>query len=211
MKGNAYYWRKLHSLFGVIPLGGFILVHVSINFQAFERGPEGFATYVKFINSLPLKPLLEILGIYLPILFHGVYGLYMAYRSNMNAGQYAYGRNWAFILQRMTGVVTFIFVFWHFFNTRLQVYMGTITHEDLGSTMHRIASNPAYFILYVIGVLSAVFHFSNGLWAFLISWGVTISPRSQKISSYVCMGIFAVVSLLFILSLVAFTGEEFSA
>jgi hypothetical protein len=27
MKGNSYHWRKLHSLLGVIPLGGFILVH----------------------------------------------------------------------------------------------------------------------------------------------------------------------------------------
>ncbi|REE55410.1 succinate dehydrogenase subunit C [Paenibacillus taihuensis] len=210
MKRNSFYWRKLHSLLGVIPLGGFILVHVSINFQAFERGPDGFAAYVHFINSLPLKPMLEIFGIYLPILFHGIYGLYMAYRSNANAGQYSYGRNWAFIMQRMTGVLTFIFVFWHFFNTRLQVYLGHITHEDLGSKMHQITANPMYFILYVIGVLAAVFHFSNGVWAFLISWGVTVSPRSQKISSYICMGLFVLVASLFILSLVAFTGNEFN-
>ncbi|AZN41743.1 succinate dehydrogenase [Paenibacillus albus] len=192
-----------------MPLGGFILVHVSINFQAFERGPDGFAAYVHFINSLPLKPLLEICGIYLPILFHGIYGLYMAYRSNANGGQYSYGRNWAFILQRVTGVLTFIFVFWHFFNTRLQVYLGNITHEELGSTMHQITAHPLYFILYIIGVLSAVFHFSNGIWAFLISWGVTVSSRSQKVSAYICMGVFVLVSALFILSLVAFTGDEF--
>lgn len=133
----------------------------------------------------------------------------MAYQSNLNAGQYAYGRNWAFTLQRITGIVTFIFVFWHFFNTRLQIYMGHITHEDLGSTMHQIAVNPVYFTLYVIGILSAVFHFSNGLWAFLISWGITVSPRSQKVSAYVSMGIFILVSLLFFLSLLAFTGDNF--
>ncbi|BFT72955.1 succinate dehydrogenase cytochrome b558 subunit [Paenibacillus sp. P36] len=209
MKGNSYYWRKLHSLLGVIPLGGFILVHLLINFQSFERGPEGFSNGVHLVNSLPLKPLLEIFGIYIPILFHGVYGLYMAYQSNLNSGQYAYGRNWAFTLQRITGVITFIFVFWHFFNTRFQVYLGTITHDDLGSTMHQIATNPTYFVLYVIGVLSAVFHFSNGLWAFMISWGITISPRAQKVSSKICMGVFVLVSLLFLLSLIAFTGEEF--
>ncbi|MZQ81471.1 succinate dehydrogenase [Paenibacillus sp. 5J-6] len=209
MKGNSYYWRKLHSLLGVIPLGGFILVHVLINFQSFERGPEGFMNGVHLVNSLPLKPLLEIFGIYIPILFHGVYGLYMAYQSNLNPGKYAYSRNLAFTLQRITGVITFIFVFWHFFNTRLQVYLGTITHDDLGSTMHQIATNPIYFVLYVIGVLSAVFHFSNGLWAFMISWGITVSPRSQKVSSKICMGVFVLVSLLFLLSLIAFRGDEF--
>ncbi|GGG75546.1 succinate dehydrogenase cytochrome b558 subunit [Paenibacillus radicis (ex Gao et al. 2016)] len=209
MKGNSYYWRKLHSLLGVIPLGGFILVHALTNYQAFERGPEGFANGVHFINSLPIVPVLEIFGIYLPILFHGIYGLYMAYQSNLNSGQYTYSRNWAFTLQRITGVLTFIFVFWHVYQTRFQVYIGSVTHEELGSTMHQIATNPAFFVMYVVGVLAAVFHFSNGLWAFLISWGITISPRAQKVSSYICMVVFVLVSALFILSLVAFTGDEF--
>lgn len=209
MKGNSYHWRKLHSLLGVIPLGGFILVHALLNFQAFERGPEGFANGVHFINSLPLLPLLEIFGIYLPILFHGIYGLYMAYQTKLNSGQYKYSRNWAFTLQRITGVLTFIFVFWHFFNTRFQIYMGNIVHEELGSTMHQIATNPVFFVIYVIGVLSAVFHFSNGLWAFLISWGITISPRAQKVSSTISMVVFVLISVLFLFSLIAFTGEEF--
>ncbi|MFF2480726.1 succinate dehydrogenase cytochrome b558 subunit [Paenibacillus sp. NPDC058071] len=209
MKGNSYYWRKLHSLLGVIPLGGFILVHALTNYQAFERGPEGFANGVHFINSLPIVPILEVFGIYLPILFHGIYGLYMAYQSNLNSGQYSYSRNWAFTLQRITGVITFIFVFWHVYQTRFQVFVGNITHEDLGSTMHDIATNPLFFIFYVVGVLAAVFHFSNGLWAFLISWGITISPKAQKVSSYICMIIFVLVSALFILSLTAFTGDEF--
>ena len=183
------------------------------NYQAFERGPEGFTGAVHFINGLPLVPLLEIFGIYLPILFHGVYGLYMAYQSNAIPGQYAYGRNWAFTLQRLTGVLTFIFVFWHVYNTRVQVYLGNVTHEELGAAMHGIATHPAYFALYVVG-----FAFVGGLSfqqrpvrAFLISWGITISPRAQKVSSCCCMILFAAISSLLILSLVAFTGDEFTA
>lgn len=209
MKGNSYFSRKLHSLLGIIPLGGFIVVHGLANYQAFERGPEGFSKGVHFINSLPVIPLLEIFGIYLPLLFHGIYGLYVAYQSNTNTGRFKYGRNWAFTAQRVTGVITFVFVFWHVFQTRIQVYLGNITHEELGSTMNQIASSPVYFVLYVIGVLAAVFHFSNGLWAFLISWGITIGPKAQRISSYICMGVFVIVSALFILSLIAFTGDEF--
>lgn len=210
MKGNSYFARKLHSLLGIIPLGGFIVVHGLANYQAFERGPEGFAKGVGLINSLPLLPLLEVVMIYLPLLFHGIYGLYVAYQSNSNTGRFKYGRNWAFTAQRITGVITFVFVFWHVYQTRLQVYMGKISHEELGSTMHHIASSPVYFALYVIGVLAAVFHFSNGLWAFLISWGITIGPKAQRVSSYICMGVFVIVSALFILSLVAFRGDEFN-
>ena len=56
---NSYFSRKLHSLLGIIPLGGFFVVHAVTNFQAFERGPEGFEKGVKFINGLPLLPLLR--------------------------------------------------------------------------------------------------------------------------------------------------------
>lgn len=209
MKGNSYFSRKLHSLVGIIPLGMFIVVHGITNYQAFERGPEGFDKGVGFINGLPLLPLLEIFGIYLPLLFHGIYGLYVAYQSNSNTGRFKYGRNWAFTAQRITGVITFVFVFWHVYQTRIQVYLGQITHEELGSTMHQIATNPVFFVLYVIGVLAAVFHFSNGLWAFLVSWGITVGPRAQRISSKICMGVFVIVSALFILSLIAFSGDDF--
>jgi len=209
MKGNSYFSRKLHSLVGIIPLGGFFIVHALTNFQAFERGPEGFQKGVNLINSLPLLPILEFILIYIPLLFHGIYGLYVAYQSNSNLGRFKYGRNWAFTAQRVTGVITFVFVFWHVYQTRFQVYMGNITHEELGSTMNAIATSPIVFVLYVIGVLAASFHFANGLWAFLISWGITVGERAQRVSSKICMGVFIVVAALFILSLVAFRGNEF--
>lgn len=209
MKGNKFLSRKIHSLVGVVPLGMFLVVHAVTNFQAYERGAEGFNKGVGFINGLPLIMLLEVFGIYLPLVFHAVYGLYLAYRSNSNTGNYSYGRNWAFTMQRVTGVITFMFVIWHVYQTRLQVYLGNITHEGLGSTMNYISSNPAYFVLYIIGVLAAVYHFSNGLWAFMVSWGITVGPRAQRVSAAICMGIFVIMSALFIFSLVAFRGDEF--
>lgn len=210
MKGNSYLPRKIHSLLGVIPLGLFFIEHALTNYMAFQDGPEGFDKGVSLLNSLPLVTFLEIFLIFLPLLFHGVYGLYMAYQSNWNNNRFQYSRNWAFTLQRITGVITFIFVFWHVYDTRFQVALGNVTHEELGMHMHGIFSNPAAIVLYTIGVLAATFHFANGLWAFLISWGITIGPRAQRVSSYVCMVIFVIVSALFLLSIAAFTGEEFA-
>jgi len=209
MKGNSYFSRKLHSLVGILPLGAFFVVHALTNFQAFERGPEGFQKGVSFINGLPLLPILEFVLIYIPLLFHGIYGLYVAYQSNSNTGRFKYGRNWAFTAQRITGVITFVFVFWHVYETRFQVYLGNITHEELGLRMHEIATNPLIFAFYIIGVLAAAFHFANGFWAFLISWGITVGERAQRVSSKICMGIFIIVAALFILSLIAFRGNEF--
>lgn len=39
---------------------------------------------------------------------------------------------------------------------------------------------PLMIALYTILVLAACFHGFNGLWTFMISWGVTLSERSQK-------------------------------
>jgi succinate dehydrogenase / fumarate reductase cytochrome b subunit len=55
-----------------------------------------------------------------------------------------------------------------------------------------------------------VFHFSNGLWAFFVSWGITVGPKAQRVSTVITMGIFVIFTVLFIMSLVAFRGAEFA-
>jgi len=173
MKG--FYSRKLHSLLGVIPLGFFLLEHMITNFSAVEGGSEGFREAVAFLNSLPLVLVLEIFGIWLPLLYHGVYGLYIAFQAKPNNRRFPTERNLRYLLQRITGVIAFVFVIWHVVETRVQVALGNVEHEELGGLMHEIVSNPLFFTLYIIGVVSAAFHFTNGLWSFLVSWGVTVT------------------------------------
>lgn len=209
MKG--YYARKIHSLLGVIPLSFFLLEHLVTNFGAFEGGLEQFNEGVAFLNGLPFVFFMELFLIWLPLLYHGVFGLYIAYQSTPNVGSYKYERNWRYTLQRITGVLTFMFVIWHVYETRVQVALGNVTHEELGAIIHAVVMNPITFTLYLIGVISTAFHFSNGIWSFLVSWGITVGPRSQRVSSMMCMGLFAIVSVLFVLSLIAFRNVEFAS
>lgn len=209
MKG--FYSRKLHSLLGVIPLGFFILEHMITNFSAVEGGSQGFKDSVAFLNSLPLVLVLEIFGIWLPLLYHGVYGLYIAFQAKPNNGRFQTERNLRYLLQRVTGVIAFVFVIWHVYETRIQVALGNVTHEELGAVMHDIVNQPIFFALYLVGVVSAAFHFSNGLWSFMVSWGITVGPRAQRVSSFICMGLFTIVSIMFVWSLFTFRGAEFQA
>lgn len=209
MNGNSYFYRKLHSLLGVIPVGAFLIEHLLTNYSAYHEGHEGFVEKVQWLNGLPLVFFLELFGIWLPILYHGIYGLYVAYTARNNPKRYGYFRNWMFTMQRVTGVITLLFIAWHVFETRVQVSLGNVTHEELGVRMHDIVTQPWAFTLYVIGVVSASFHFANGMWSFLVSWGITIGPRSQRISTYVWMGVFVVMSVMFILALSAFAGSAF--
>lgn len=209
MKG--FYSRKLHSLLGVIPLGFFILEHMLTNFAAVEGGSQGFKDSVAFLNSLPLVLVLEIVGIWLPLLYHGVYGLYIAFQAKPNNHRFQNERNLRYLLQRVTGVIVFVFVIWHIYETRVQVALGNVTHEELGGVMHGIVSQPVWFAVYAISVVAASFHFANGFWSFLVSWGITVGQRAQRVSSYICMGLFVVVSIMFVWSLLAFRGAEFQA
>jgi succinate dehydrogenase / fumarate reductase, cytochrome b subunit len=201
MVGNREFFnRRLHSLLGVIPVGIFLTVHLTVNHFA-TGGEASFNKGADFMESLPFKLFLETFIIFLPLLYHAIYGLYIAFTSNNNVGKYGYFRNWMFLLQRVTGVITFIFLAWHVWETRIQVALGAKPDFQM---MADILSNPFMFWFYLIGTVSAIYHFANGLSTFLISWGVTVSPRSQVITTYVTMVLFIALSIVGIQALVAF-------
>lgn len=56
--------------------------------------------------------------------------------------------------------------------------------------------SPAMLFLYTVLVLSACFHAFNGLWTFLITWGVTLSPRSQNLSKIIAIILMFIVTFL---------------
>lgn len=48
---------------------------------------------------------------------------------------------------------------------------------------------PVMLVLYTIFVLSACFHGYNGLWTFFITWGITVTDRSQAIARKLTNGL----------------------
>jgi succinate dehydrogenase / fumarate reductase cytochrome b subunit len=201
MAGNReFYYRRLHSLLGVIPVGIFLVQHLVVNHFA-TRGPEAFNRAASFMENLPFRYFLEIFVIFLPLLFHAIYGLYIAFTAKFNVGRYGYFRNWMFMLQRITGIITLIFVTWHVWETRVQAAFGAEVNYEM---MANIVDNPAMLAFYIVGILSTVFHFANGLWSFCVSWGITVSPRSQQVFTYVTMLIFVALSIVGIRAILAF-------
>lgn len=201
MAGNREFAnRRLHSLLGVIPIGVFLTQHLVVN-HFITGGPESFNKAAGFMGSLPFRIVLETLIIYLPLLFHAIYGLYIAFTAKSNVKRFGFFRNWMFMLQRVSGVITLIFITWHVWQTRVAAAFGAEVSYDM---MHNILSSPFMFVFYLVGILSAIFHFANGLWSFFVSWGITVSPRSQVISTYVTVGVFIVLSFIGIQTLIAF-------
>lgn len=201
-KDREFLWRRLHSLLGVIPVGLFLVFHLSLNFTA-VGGEETYNNSIGVMELVPHSVLLamEWIIIYIPLMFHAFYGIYIAFTATHNTNRFGTYRNWAFRIQRYTGVFLVIFIAWHIFQTRVQKALGETVDWNM---MEEIVANPLMLAFYIVGILSATFHLSNGLWAFLVSWGITQSPKSQKIASTLSIVFFVLLSIVGVVAICSF-------
>lgn len=208
-ESKSFINRRLHSLLGVIPVGGFLIVHLVTNYYS-TMGQEAFQERVAVLENLPFLLAIETVFIYIPILYHGIYGIYIARQARNNPKQYGTFRNYMFILQRWTGFIAFLFILWHVWQTRIQVVLGNLDPMNFGNQMHAILTNPISMTLYLISLTAIVFHFSNGLWSFLVSWGITVGPRAQRVATYICGVVFVLVMYVGLRAIFGFLDPEFA-
>ncbi|MDQ2938438.1 MAG: succinate dehydrogenase, partial [Acidobacteriota bacterium] len=161
--------RKLHQLSGIVPLGVFLLEHFYTNSKALT-GPTDFNNAVRDLQSIPYILFVEIGGIFIPLIYHAVYGLVITIEARPNNLAYPYPRNWFYLIQRITGVILFFFITFHVLNFRFGLIPGlntrsVATHSDLAfSIVQSEFLNPAIFIIYLIGITATVWHLANGIW-----------------------------------------------
>ncbi len=185
LKVSPHFWlKRLHSLSGIFPIGAFLLEHMFSN-SFIVRGPEAYNNQIHFLSTLPYVIWIEIFFIYIPILYHAFYGFYVMFTGKNNLAWYPYPRNILYSLQRWTGILTFIYVLYHAYHTRfVNLLYGT---EVSYARMAQLMSDPRIFWFYIVGLAAVMFHFANGIWGFLISWGITIGEKAQKVSGAICI------------------------
>ena len=193
---TTFYLRRLHSLCGLLCLGFFILEHMATNSVALA-GPAVFNMAMGMVEEIP-KPVfyaIEI-GMYaVPILFHGIYGIYIALQANNNPRRFGYLRNWNFTLQRWTAWFLVVFLIWHV--GYLRIYLKGILGNPISfELLQNMFQNPIVTILYILGMWAAIFHFCNGITTFCMTWGITKGPRSQNAISVISMGLCAVLCVV---------------
>jgi len=209
--------RRLHSLSGIVPIGVFLIGHLTTNSSiiwgvlngraarhAEGAGPlgTGVATFqeeVSWINNLPFLLLIEI-TLWVSIGFHAALGVYYARTGRSNTARYAYQDNWRYTLQRLSGYVALLYIFYHVATLRwgwtwLVPGGAKWSHEYASSTLAMAlrGSEDAYTVggmvvvaFYFLGVTASVFHFANGLWTAAITWGLTISAQAQRRWGAIC-------------------------
>ena len=206
---RTFVLRKLHQLSGIVPLGIFVLEHFYTNSKALS-GPEAFNTAVRDLQSIPYILFIETFGIFIPLIYHAVYGLVITMEARPNNLHYPYPRNWFYLLQRITGVVLFFFIFFHVLNFRFGMIPGlntiSVAHQpDLAfDIVSREFQMLPIFMVYMVGITATVWHFANGIWLFLVDWGITIGERAQRLTGYACIAFGVGLLLVGINAAVAF-------
>ncbi len=206
---RTFVLRKLHQLTGIMPLGIFLLEHFYTNSKALA-GQADFNNAVKDLQSIPYILLVEIVGIFIPLIYHAVYGLVITVEARPNNLHYPYARNWFYTIQRVTGVILFFFILFHVLNFRFGLMPGLnmVSVADHPEQAFQVVAGEfrrlPIFIVYLIGITATVWHLANGIWLFLVDWGIAIGERAQRLTGYACIGFGVVLLLVGINAAVAF-------
>ncbi len=185
--------RRLHSLFGLVPLGLFLCFHLWENSQSRFGAAHYNGEVVAFLQSLNYLPIIEMVFIVLPLLFHAGYGVMIAYGAHPEPNRYPWLHNRLYLLQRVSGLAILLFLIIHVGWTRVLGIWQPEIKADLFHHMQALLSNPATFVIYGLGMMLSVFHLCYGLWNMAIVWGLTISQAAQKRFFIAMMGLMLVL------------------
>ncbi len=223
---NHFLLRRLHSLTGILPIGVFLVIHLTTNSSIAwgklglrgehadlsfrEGGVAYFWKEVTWINNQVPHLLLTEIVLWGAIAFHSILGVMYAMSGSNNASQYRYGGNVRYALQRLSGYLGILFIFYHVATLRWgwsflvpggtqwssQFSASTLAACLRGSATTVTPMGVLISLFYFLGVSMLVFHFANGLWTSAITWGLTVTERAQKRWGFACAGVGAVMMLL---------------
>ncbi len=211
---ESYFWHKLHSLTGIIPVGFYMVQHLTLNSFALV-GEDAYNGVIHFFEGLPSHLLLFLKYglVWAPLIFHAVYGFMITSRALPFDSPAAskYRENKYYIWQRISGIVAMLFLIYHMISTSVAASLrgaeSTILYDNWASKL----SSFGYLILaiYIIGITASSYHLAYGIWNFCIRWGITISESSQRRMANFSRGAFVALCLLGYAALVGFFYSPF--
>lgn len=189
---STFLLRKLHQLTGIFPLGIYFFVHMYTNSTAMS-GPRVFNDHVQDIHNMPYLLFIEIFGIFIPLLFHSIYGVLISGEAKFNVMTYGYTRNWFYLFQRITGGFLFFFLLFHILNLRFGLIPGLNLTPVAGNADRAFTiiagefSRAWVMIVYILGIVATSWHLAYGFFLFAVDWGIVIGEKAQRVTIYACV------------------------
>ncbi|MEM7313686.1 MAG: hypothetical protein AAF497_11105, partial [Planctomycetota bacterium] len=168
---NEFLLRRLHSLSGLIPVGAYMCVHLITNATVLDS-PATFQSKVYTIHSLgKLLPLIEWGFIFIPLLFHAIFGVVIVRSGVSNSGTYATSGNIRYTLQRVSGMIAFVFIMWHVFHMHGWLHSPEALVDNIekagghqfraynaaSSAGEALSTNLLVPVAYAVGIIACVF------------------------------------------------------
>ena len=172
--------RRIHSLTGLVPVGLFLVYHLYLQLYL-HSGAEVYNEVINGFYDSPLAIWSLVIVVYIPLFFHAFFGIRLIFESKVQPS-YTYFSHLLYWLQRISGVGVLLFTIAHVWNAQLGPWVaGTWgTHfEHLSSGFADPDSGLITKAVYLLGTIGAVFHFSNGINTFCMTWGIALTPKSQ--------------------------------
>jgi succinate dehydrogenase / fumarate reductase cytochrome b subunit len=76
-------------------------------------------------------------------------------------------------------VIAFLFIGWHVWTTRAPVLLRR-RRDRLSTMMRGIMTDPSKFAIFLVGRPRRCSTFTNGIWTFAVTWGLTVGRRAQR-------------------------------
>lgn len=199
--------RRLHSLTGIV-FGGYLVVHLLVNATIAQLGTH-YQVQVNKIHDLPLLEAVEWTFIFLPIIYHTLYGIWIILTGQPNVGSYPYAKNWYYLLQRISAVIIVLFMLFHVLTLKAGIAGHdsrlTFDYHNAAWSVHQHFQVNLFitWFVYPIGILASCYHLANGFWTAAITWGLTVSAAAQRRFGYVCTALFAITFVFGMSALIA--------
>src|SRR5262245_21649386 len=191
-----FFWRRLHSLTGTLPIGAFLLVHLWTNSAAL-RGLHAYGESWAAAATSPVFTFFEVLALHVPLGFHAVYGAVLVVRRTPPLHEDS--KRSARSVDRASSLAAFAFIAYHLWQFRIPVALGTMREADFFSVLCDTLSSTTYLgiplaaSLYLAGLAATSYHFAHGLSGLPATWGIRVPERLERwtLGASVAVGVVA--------------------
>lgn len=195
------FWRRLHALTGTVPLGIFVVLHLWSNSKALA-GERAYENASVARTGSALFAAVELLGLWMPLVFHAGYGLSLVVRERADLFRRPPRRGRWWLLDRLCSVVALVFVVRHAAEFRIPVLLGEMIGADFFPTLCSQLSSTTSFGIplvsswYLIGLGSTAYHLGYGLIGFPRACGLDLGLRAARWARLASIAVGVVTFLL---------------
>lgn len=196
-------WLRWQSLLGVVPLAGYLLLHLGT--QSFALWDRSFERWLHGTTERHLLARALGLGlIYAPLFVHVALGARRAFSPAPAVGAHS-PLGWGTRVQRLSALALLVFLVAHVWQMEGRRWLGELDGRDLLPELCASLSSTAFggvplvALGYLLGIAAAAFHAAHGLYragarsGLVTRWG---EPRLARACVLAGLGAFVLGALM---------------